>query len=77
MKIALSAALALTVLSISGTAKADDRPVTIYTGAASITVPASVMAPAAAQPQSQAASIENAPARKIRVVLASPYRATN
>lgn len=77
MKIALSAALTLTALSISGVAKADDRPVTIYTGAASITVPASVMAPAAAQPQSQAASTESAPARKIRVVLASPYRTTN
>lgn len=76
MKIALSAALALTALTISGVAKADDRSVTIYTGAASITLPTSALAPTT-QPQQQVAAVEAVPSRKIRVVLASPYRATN
>ncbi len=55
-------------------ASADDRQVTVYTGAGAISLPASALA--APQPVRKAAT-DAAPVRKIRIVLASPYRATN
>lgn len=66
------AALALTVTLAP--ASAEDRSVTVYTGAAGITVPASALA--TPQP-ARKASTNVAPARNVRVVLASPYRAMN
>lgn len=54
-------------------ASADDRQVTVYTGAGAISLPASALA--VPQPARKAAT-DAAPARRIRVVLASPYRAT-
>lgn len=67
-----SAALGLAV-SLAP-ASAEDRPVTVYTGAGGITVPASALA--ATQPVRKAAT-DVAPARNVRVVLASPYRTMN
>ncbi|MCJ2127264.1 hypothetical protein, partial [Methylobacterium sp. E-045] len=56
-------------------ASAEDRRVKVYSGTSSITVPASRLA--ATQPSQQATSFNAAPARKIRVVQASPFRAMN
>jgi hypothetical protein len=76
MKISL--ALSLTVAAVFasfGSASAEDRQVTIYSGTSAITIPASALA--ATQLSQQAATSNAAPARKIRVVLASPFRAMN
>ncbi|MBE7203721.1 MAG: hypothetical protein INR70_38825 [Parafilimonas terrae] len=55
-------------------ASADDRQVTVYTGAGGISLPAAALA--VPQPPRKAAT-DAAPARKVRVALASPYRTTN
>ncbi|MCJ2127481.1 hypothetical protein [Methylobacterium sp. E-045] len=76
MKISLVLSLSVaTVFSSLVPASAEDRRVTVYSGTSSITIPASSLA--ATQPSQQAASFNAAPARKIRVVLASPFRAMN
>ncbi|MBE7204115.1 MAG: hypothetical protein INR70_40850 [Parafilimonas terrae] len=69
--------LSLAALALTATlapAFAEDRPVTVYTGAGGITVPAFALA--APQP-ARKASTDVTPARNVRVVLASPYRAMN
>jgi len=53
-----------------GAAYASDGQATIYTGATSITLPASALTPAPAQAKPQAA----APVRPVRLVLSSPYQ---
>lgn len=71
------ATLSLAALGLAATlapASADERQVTVYTGAGGITLPASALA--APQPARKAAA-DAAPARNVRVVLASPYRAMN
>ncbi|MCJ2127480.1 hypothetical protein [Methylobacterium sp. E-045] len=76
MKISLVLSLTVaTVFSSLFPASAEDRQVTVYSGTSSITIPASTLA--ATQPSQQTASFNAASARKIRVVLASPFRATN
>lgn len=75
MKTIATLPLAAFALAVSlAPASADDRQVTIYTGAGGISLPASALA--VAQPVRKAAT-DTVPARKIRVVLASPYRAAN
>jgi len=75
MKILATLSLAAFAFAVSlAPASADDRQVTIYTGAGGISLPASALA--APQPARKAAT-DTVPARKIRVVLASPYRAAN
>ncbi|MCC0808699.1 hypothetical protein FPV16_21240 [Methylobacterium sp. W2] len=76
MKISL--VLSLTVATVFASlvpASAEDRQVTVYSGTSSITIPASTLA--ATQSSQQVATSETTPARKIRVVLASPYRSMN
>ncbi|KQO57330.1 hypothetical protein ASF24_17550 [Methylobacterium sp. Leaf86] len=76
MKISL--VLSLTAAAVFASlipASAEDRQVTVYSGTSSITIPASTLA--ATQSSQQAATSETTTARKIRVVLASPYRAAN
>ncbi|MFC6791253.1 hypothetical protein ACFQE0_17490 [Methylobacterium komagatae] len=75
MKTLATLSLAALGLAVSlAPASAEDRSVTVYTGAGGITVPASALA--APQPARKAAT-DVAPARNVRVVLASPYRAMN
>lgn len=75
MKSLASLPLATITLAFSlAPALADDRQVTVYTGAASISLPASALA--APQPTREAGA-DVAADRKIRVVLASRYRAMN
>lgn len=75
MKTLATLSLAALGLAVSlAPASAEDRPVTVYTGAGGITVPASALA--APQPARKAPT-DVAPARNVRVVLASPYRAMN
>jgi hypothetical protein len=71
MKTFLAASLAATTLLANmGAAYASDGQATIYTGATSITLPASALTPAPAQAKPQAA----APVRPVRLVLSSPYQ---